>query len=158
MNNLTTNSSKIVKAYIKSYYDEYDPKSYKRTDQFRESVTIDDLRYSHDEWYSSVFIDYMNMHYTYFADEIDAYDDNGEMVVMSADWGYHGAEDFMGDMEMGTAELFKHSSSGNGNRFWSDSIVDIWNYEVMKTFKVQLEMYTGCNVTVMNGWEMGYER
>lgn len=141
MKKITKFAFNEVKDSIQTYYDEYNPRSYKRTYQFKNSPYADEVKEIGGSYFSQVGIDYQNMFYEYnFGNDGDTdyiYWGDGEDVVRAANRGEHGVE------------LVSYVSK---NHFWDDALTITWNDGVMDMFAKEIEKKTGCECKPENGW------
>lgn len=139
MKKITKFATNEVKGTIRTYYDEFNPKRYKRTNQFLNSVVTEEVQLIGDTWFSSAAVDYGNMSYVYDYGEDILFQGDGYEVVVAANRGEHGVET-VGYLSK------KH--------FWDDAIVVTWDEAVMKDFVKLIETKTGCDCEPEKGWLM----
>lgn len=154
MKDITKFAFNEVRSNIYTYYDEYKPKSYKRTSQFFNSAYAEDVREIGGTFFSQVGIDYESMSYWMdytkeLKDEEGAnqlpvgehgelvFLENGYRVVKSANEGDHGVE---------------FIAKTTNNHFWDDALFVTWNDAVMRDFAKNIEHKTGCKCEAKNGW------
>jgi hypothetical protein len=126
---------------VQTYYDEYNPKRYNRTYQFKNSPYTEPVKEIGGTYFSQVGIDYQNMMYEYnFGDDGDTayvFWADGEDVVRAANRGEHGVE------------LVPYVSN---NHFWDDALTVTWNDAVQSMFAREIRRKTGCDCQPVNGW------
>lgn len=114
----------IIDEFIEIYYDEYDPTSYRRTEQFLLSCLKTDVYKFSGKYYADIYIDYEDLHYKL----------NGLVIVEWANEGLHGGYDVIDDSE-------KHF-------FWDESWDKINRKILVQSFYQWFSKKTGCKVTV----------
>lgn len=139
MKKVTKFATNEVKSTIRTYYDEFNPKRYNRTNQFLNSVVTEEVQLIGDTWFSSVAIDYEDMSYVYDYGEDMLFQGNGYEVVVAANRGEHGVET--------VGYLSKKC-------FWDDALVVTWDEAIMKDFKKLIETKTGCDCEPEKGWSL----
>lgn len=139
MKKITKFATNEVKSTIRTYYDEFNPKRYNRTNQFRNSVITEEVQLIGDTFFSSVAIDYENMNYYYDYGEDMVFLGNGYDVVVAANRGEHGVETI---------------GYVSNNHFWEDALVVTWNDAILRDFVKDLERKTGCKCEAENGWTL----
>ena len=139
MKKITKFATNEVKSTIRTYYDEFNPKRYNRTNQFRNSVITEEVQLIGDTFFSSVAIDYENMNYYYDYGVDMVFLGNGYDVVVAANRGEHGVETI---------------GYVSNNHFWEDALVVTWNDAILRDFVKDLERKTGCKCEAENGWTL----
>ena len=139
MKNITKFATNEVKGTIRTYYDEFNPKRYIRTNQFRNSVVTEEVQLIGDTYFSSVAIDYESMSYYYDYGEDMVFLGNGYDVIVAANRGEHGVET-IGYM--------------SNKHFWDDALIVTWNDAVIRDFAKNIERKTGCKCEAENGWTL----
>lgn len=128
---LTDAVNRTINTFIEHYYSEYEPEVYKRTYQFLKSCLSVNVKKIGKAYFSSVFIDYENMHYMFdfgFGAE-NGLPINGEQIIEAANLGDHGVE-----------IVAYHSDQS----FWNDGLNTAYNAFVLKEYAKWITQYTGC--------------
>lgn len=139
MKKITKFATNEVKSTIRTYYDEFNPKRYNRTNQFRNSVITEEVQLIGGTYFSSVAVDYESMTYVYDYGEDMLFQGNGYEVVLAANRGEHGVETI---------------GYQSNNHFWDDALVVTWNDAILRDFVKDLERKTGCKCEAENGWTL----
>lgn len=139
MKDITKFATNEVKGTIRTYYDEFNPKRYNRTNQFRNSVITEEVQLIGGTYFSSVAVDYESMTYVYDYGEDMMFQGNGYEVVLAANRGEHGVETI---------------GYQSNNHFWDDALTVTWNDAVMRDFAKNIEHKTGCKCEAKNGWTL----